>query len=554
MASIATGMRQTSYAYPGIGLFFRLVIILNALALAACAPIQPQVQSLIVNDRVISGSTDQVQVIRAGQAAPAAPGATLQAGDVITTGPGSQAVLLLNNGAVEVVLLEESEVHISSIFVKLGEVFVRVTKKLREKFEVESEYGVAAVEGTEFIVSVHKGSDYRCVTLQGQVEVRSAKGKWPSRRIRAKQELTLNSGSMPMERTLDQTEYNSLIRRVNNIERIYRPNSVQLLVPDVSGLMESEARRTLQAQNLAVGTVVGRVTSRAKIGEVLSQTPAAGQRIRAGASVQLEVEAQPTTVPNVTGINIDAATSGLQSARLKRGTVTSEISGQRSAGEVIRQQPLPGVRVPVDSAVDLWVEAESRRVPSVVNLDIGRAQKMIIDSGLRVGSISKQLTEGVRDGTVLGQGVAANTLLTPGTQINLTVAELGIRVPSVINNSRSGASQVLSAKGLKLGSASTRPSRNRAGNIFEQNPAAGTLVKPGSTVSIVIAGQCRVPNVKGLTYAAASNELSRADLVPVKGNTGNYDTDKVYGQNPRANSSVNCGSSVRLDMGTVVVQ
>lgn len=554
MASLELSIPQSNYLRTNVSLLFRLIMILGIAGMSACAVTQPQVHSVIVNDSVVDGATNEVQIVRAGVALPAARGASLEVGDVVKTGPGSQVVLLLEDGAVEIIMLENSEIRISSIFVTLGEVFVRVKKKLTSVFEVESDYGVAGVQGTEFIVSVRRGADYRCVTLEGEVKVRSANGGWPARSVPTRQEITVNSGSTPQLRTLNRSEYNTLVNRVNHVERIYRPTAMQLLVPDLSGMMEADARRLLQSQNLTVGEVSGRITSRAKVGEVLTQKPAAGQRIKPNASIQLEVEAQPTTVPDVTGNSLDAAIRVLNRARLKQGKITTQVTGNNKAGEVFRQQPAVGRSVPVDSPVDLWVEAESRKVPQVVNITIEKARQILIDNELQVGKVDERLVEGITTGTVLEQGIAANQLVVPDTRINLVVAERGIRVPNLINNSQAGATRLLSSAGLKLGSAPTQPSRNKTGSVLEQTPSPGTLIKPGSQVNIVLAGQCRVPYVIGMTLSAANAAISKADLSPRKRNTGNNDITKVYVQDPSANSKVNCGTFVHLDMGNYVVQ
>lgn len=537
-----------------IHILLRLLIILGIAGLSACAVTPPQIHSVIENNSVVDGASNEVQIMRAGVALPATSGAGLEVGDVITTGPDSQAVLLLENGAVEVIMLENSEVRISSIFVTLGEIFVRVKKKLTSTFEVESEYGVAGVEGTEFVVSVGQDVDYRCVTIEGKVKVRSARSSWPSRSILTQQEITVKSGANPQQRTLSPVQYNALVSRVNNIERIFRPKSMRLLVPDVRGMMEADARRNLQSQNLAVGATTGRITSRAKVGEVLSQKPAAGQRVRPKTPVQIEIEAQPTTVPNVTGNSLAVATQNLKNARLNQGRITTQVTGKSKAGQVIQQSPTAGQRVPVNSSVDLWVEAESRPVPQVVNLPVKKATQLLIDNELQVGNIDEKLVEGKADGTVLEQSIPGKQLVEPGTRINLVVAQRGLRVPNLVNNSRAGASRVLSRAGLKLGNTSTRASRNKAGSVLEQSPAAGTLIRPGSQVSVVLAGQCRVPNVRGMTLSAASAAISKADLVARKRNVGNNDITKVYVQQPSANSNVNCGTVVFLDMGNYVVQ
>ena len=496
MGSVVRPARQFTTAAMSPALrraFFAIALF----AASGCVTIPAQVHSVIVDNQIVKEATNEVQINRAGVVVPVAPGAALEPGDVITTGPGSQTVLLLENGAVEVVLLENSEVRISSIWVEIGEVFVRVKKRLREKFEVESEYGVAGVESTEFIVRVRPDGappeEYRCVTLQGQVDVRSTSGTWSPLTVRAGEEVTGRSGTPPQLRQLDRKEYNSLVKRINDVERVYRPGAMQLLVPDVAGLMESDARRFLKEHGLGVGEVTGAVTGSAEIGAVVSQTPAAGQRIMPNDPVRLAVEAEPTTVPQVVGSQMTDAVRALAAERLKQGNVTEEITGERPQGEVLRQRPEAGERVPVDSAVDLWVEGASVRVPSVVNSNIETGGRLLTDSGLATGTVTDRLVEGVTDGTILEQSIAANEPVAPGTRIDLVVAARGIRVPILNDTTSAQASQILNRYGLKLGSVTIGTDQVTCREtVIAQSPRAGDLIRPGESVDITLSPACIV--------------------------------------------------------------
>lgn len=535
-----------------VTLLSRLLVSLVAGSMAACVTIQPRVDTIFVDHRVVSDAADAVRLTRNGNSAPVAPGTTLEPGDILTTGPGSQTVLLLENGSVEVVVLENTEVRISSIWVQLGEVFVRVKGKLRETFEVESEYGIAGVEGTEFMVRVQPaapgGETYHCVTLEGQVSVRSSKGTWAPVMVRSREAFSVGPGAAPMQRTLDRGEFNDLVKRVNNIERLYRPTAMTLVVPDVVGLTDANARGALKEYGLSVNPAVGRITGQAPVGQVLRQIPAAGGRTPPGAAVTLEVEAEPTTVPEVTGMQEAAAEGKLGNARLRKGEVTRQIVGERPTGEVLRQRPTAGETVPVDSAVDLWVEAESVRVPQVVNTDLETGRRMLTEHGLVVGRVTEELAlEGI-DGTIAQQGIAANAPVTPGTPVDLVVTMRGVEVPGI--SSRAEASRVLSNAGLRLGQSLSRRSTAEPGAVIDQSPAPGTLARPGASVDIVIEEGCRVPPVTGQSRQAATSSVSAAGLTASVRSVGLYNSDNVSGQEPGPGGPHRCGSIVYLDLGT----
>lgn|GEM_PF-2490136 len=514
----------------------------------------PQVNTVLVNDRVISEASVSVQLTRAGNTGPIAPGTTLEVGDVIATGPDAQAVLLLENGAIEVVILEDSEIRISSLWVSFGEIFVRVIDDLRETFEVESEYGLAGVEGTVFAVRVPRGSpsgvNYECVTLEGRVRIRSPTGAWSPVDVAAGNAVTIEQGRGLARRDLQRGEFNNLVDRMNRVERIYRPENRRLLAPDVVGLTEAGAKDELVRRGYTAGTSVARVTENVPIGQVLAQQPAAGREVERGAQFVLDVEAEPTTVPPLVGTSEAAALRLLAGARLKAGETVRQITGNAAVGEVLRQQPLANARVPIASTVNLWVEAESVRVPSVLNSSIATAHEALADSSLAAGAVTERLqTSGPYD-VVIEQSTAAGTPVAPGTRIDLVVAAQGIPVPNLANATASNARSTLSSAGFRLGRSSSRRGTSAPGAVIEQDPAAGTLAKPGSAVDIVTDSGCTVPLVTGMHRDAATSAVQAAGLSPSIRSVGIYNSNHVTLQQPVASGPIRCGTTVYLDLGT----
>jgi ferric-dicitrate binding protein FerR (iron transport regulator) len=115
-----------------------------------------------------------------GETRDAAIGDSVGAGDVITTGPQSLAVIDLTNGTT-VKLKEKTTLAIDSIgestSVKLtaGGVFTSIARKLTGRFSVNTQTAVAGVRGTEFFMAYGKTIDaqpdvWLCVN-SGAVEV-----------------------------------------------------------------------------------------------------------------------------------------------------------------------------------------------------------------------------------------------------------------------------------------------------------------------------------------------------------------------------------------------
>ena len=531
----------------------QFVALLAVLAAGGCAVVPEQVHRVIVDDRVVSEASADVQITRAGASNPVTPGTTLEVGDVIATGANSQAVLLLENGKVEVVMLENTEVRISSTFLNFGEIFVRVRDTLRDVFEVPSDYGVAGVEGTVFTVSVQRDRTadrpYQCTILEGQVEVRSANQAWAAVTLRGGDSIAAGSTAPPTQRKIDRREFNDIVERMNRIERVYRPNATELLVSNVVGLTEAEAQRVLRDQGLSIGEAVGRVSGNAPIGQVLAQRPAAGSWSKAGGAVRLDVEAEPTTVPQLVGIQEAAAEHALVQAKLTKGDVSQQITGQQPEGQVLRQRPPAGETVPVDSSVDLWVEAESVNVPELVNLSLDTARQRLTDNGLAAGRVRDRLVRSGEVGQVLEQSVAANTAVAPGTRVDLVVSVRGVAVPNLSNQTLASARGRLGDDGLRIGRTTTRRSNAEPDRVIDQSPSAGTLVEPGDSVDVVTESGCSIPNVMEMHRNAASSALSSAGLRPFIRNVGRFNSDNVTRQTP-SGGTVRCGTTVTLDLGT----
>jgi serine/threonine-protein kinase len=89
-----------------------------------------------------------------------------------------------------------------------------------------------------------------------------------------------------------------------------------------------------------------------------------------------------------------------------------------------------------------------------------------------------------------------------------------VKVPDLSGNTPDQAAAILDGAGLKLGQQTEGPSDDvPQGQIFEQQPAAGAAVEPGSAVSVTVSSGpelSTVPNVVGETAEQAKADLWNA--------------------------------------------
>ncbi len=531
---------------------WRTLLIAFLAGLASCAVVEPQIRTVLVDGEVVETTSGEIELERAGAVSAAQPGTPVQPGDVIRTGPSAQAVLLLEGGKVEVIVLENTTVRISSIWVEIGEVIVRIVDRVAEAFEVPSDHGVTATaEGTEFIFSVRE-NQYRCIVIEGRVRLRSNSGAWSPVTVTERQEALGQREMAPQPpRRMERKEYNAVIERINRIERAVRPGAAQLIVPELEGLAEREARRVLDDEGLQAGEITGRVTGKSPIGQVLRQSPAAGQRIKARQRVDLDVEAEPTTVPSVSGLRLADASNRLASSRLETGDVNFEITGKLDAGYVIRQDPPAGRTVAVGSAVRLWVEEESAKVPILVGLTVNEAATAIKDAKLVASYEDRPVTKRTDDGRIVAQSEPRDKLVKPGSLVRLSVGQYVVSVPSVAGMTLSQARNRLRQGELQVGGTSTRESSKPRDTVIEQDPRAGTRHPPGTSVDLVFAKPavkyCIVPSVANLTPAQAASRIKSAGFDADSQGYGSY----VSGSKPTtppAGTSLPCGATVTINL------
>jgi beta-lactam-binding protein with PASTA domain/predicted Ser/Thr protein kinase len=133
-----------------------------------------------------------------------------------------------------------------------------------------------------------------------------------------------------------------------------------------------------------------------------------------------------------------------------------------------------------------------------------------------------------------------------------------VAVPSLSGKTRAQADAALAQAKLKGNYIPTVSSPDQNGRVLDTSPAAGSTVKPDSTVDIKIGSgpaTISVPDVTQISFEDANTQLKAAKL-GVKRN--NVDSDQPAGQvldqNPKANARVAVGTVVTLSVSNGKVE
>jgi beta-lactam-binding protein with PASTA domain len=345
------------------------------------------------------------------------------------------------------------------------------------------------------------------------------------------------------------------------VGRIVVAPVLRVTVPNVVGLQEGAAGAALRRVGLEVGTVSK--ISGARPGNILRQSPGAGTRVVRGSKVNLTVTTRTgvvlrTTVPNLIGQQEAAARATLGRYGLQVGTVT-KVPGLKD-GDVLKQSPSAGARVPRGSKVDLTVSTRritSARVPvpNVVGMQEAAAGAALRRVGLQVGAVTK--LAGAKEGDVLKQSPPAGFRVARGSRVNLTVSTRRITaarvsVPNVVGMQEGAAGAALRRVGLQVGTVSKIPGW-KDGDVVKQSPSVGARVARGSKVNLTVstkrttAIRVRVPSVVGMQEGAAGAALRRVGLqVGTVSKAPGAVPGRILKQSPSAGASVARGSKINI--------
>ncbi len=267
----------------------------------------------------------------------------------------------------------------------------------------------------------------------------------------------------------------------------YGPGSY-LTMPETTGRTLTDVQADLDALGLRT-QVEEEFSDDIDTGSVTRSDPEGGSSVHKRAEVQLYVSkgVDMKTVPEVTGKSQDEAQRSLTDAGLAVGAVTDAYSEDVPQGQVISQSVAAGTSLAHDSAVDIVLSKgrEPLTVPTLSGLSASAAKSAIEDLGL-VAAPTEAYSDTVAEGQVISQQTREGSTLHRGDSVAYTVSKgpEKVAIPDVVGLQREEARSLLEGAGFTV--------REEAilggffGTVRSSDPAAGTMTKKGSTVTITI--------------------------------------------------------------------
>ncbi len=236
--------------------------------------------------------------------------------------------------------------------------------------------------------------------------------------------------------------------------------------------------------------------------------------------------------------------------------VTERYQDGTEPGRILSQQPAPGFKLQAGESVSIEVSLGPvlHAVPELTGRALEDAEATIEAMDLVVGNIEEINDEDIPAGVVMeatvdGRPVQVADEYVTGTVIDLVVSSgpEARTVPNLVGSTQGQAETQLKDRGLVINVAQDYSETVPEGDIISTNPASGTEVARGTTVTVVVSQGLpfvTVPEVVGLPAAEAADILETAGFVVV--DTEGPPNRPVINTDPAEGTSHRKGTSIRI--------
>ncbi|GGU89767.1 serine/threonine protein kinase [Streptomyces litmocidini] len=272
-----------------------------------------------------------------------------------------------------------------------------------------------------------------------------------------------------------------------------------------------------------------------------------------GAGVWYISSGQFTRVPAVLGRSEAAATKRLADAGLDVGTTKRAFSDVYERGTVMAVDPAPGERVRGNDTVTLTLSRGPQvvKVPNLKGKPLAEAKRLLEEEGLAPGVITREFSDSVAQGSVVGSDPEPGTGRSPDSAVALVVSKGSpIDVPDVSGETVADATAALQEEGLTVRVAPERiNSPEDAGTVAAQSLAGGSRAAEGDVVTLTVSKgpkPVEVPDVTGQSVADARAALEDADFEVEVKKSFPYLGDTVASQSVEGGETAPEGSTVTI--------
>ncbi|WP_304205862.1 PASTA domain-containing protein [Fusobacterium perfoetens] len=204
-----------------------------------------------------------------------------------------------------------------------------------------------------------------------------------------------------------------------NRDFYYTPNLVGLTPEEVSVLADKD---------IIDIKVVGKDFSRLPEGQIFMQDPVERHIIKKGRTIKVWVSMGENyfEVPDFEGQQLFTVKKLLEEKRIKINSI-ARTDSPLSYNCIVATNPGKGEYVNVKDGISLLVSSRSLnkvvKVPDISGYTLIEAEKLLKENSIFIGKIEKIKVEGLEPNIVVDTSIGANSRISAGSTINITVTE-----------------------------------------------------------------------------------------------------------------------------------
>lgn len=204
-------------------------------------------------------------------------------------------------------------------------------------------------------------------------------------------------------------------------------------VPNLIGKDTASTIKILDSLKLKLVYSATKTDDRYPAGTVINQNPIPGKIVKPGRRIYIVVSGgeQFIIVPDLIGKSIRDVKFMLERNHLQLEEIGYEPAEDYPPNTVIRQSIEPGSKVKKNTLISLTVSrgkiSDSVEVPNLIGKSIKEAEKLLGESGLRIGQIEYHASTSILPNTVIDQFPRPGDYISWGEPVNLFVTKTGTK-------------------------------------------------------------------------------------------------------------------------------
>jgi beta-lactam-binding protein with PASTA domain len=211
----------------------------------------------------------------------------------------------------------------------------------------------------------------------------------------------------------------------------------------------------------------------------------------AAAAMRIALRTREVVVPPLTGKTVNEASAILLDAGLAlRVEEGRRVDAKVPSGQVVAQEPQPGLHTRRQRSVKVWVSSGARAtiVPALLGESERTAQMRAQQDGIELGAIAEIRSADYPADSVVAQTPSPKTNA-PKVALLVNRGERGATyvMPDLIGVNGDRAADLLRARAFRVAVVGDHPYPGvPAGIVLRQNPQAGFQIAPGEPISLEV--------------------------------------------------------------------